>query len=77
MIAEVISRRRDFPKLSHRATPRCSGAVAALYRLAVRMTLRCIAALICTVSLVPVRADEAEYLKIRQAMTKLAPLVGK
>src|ERR1700730_8753532 len=33
--------------------------------------------LFCTVPLRPVRADEAEYLKIRAGMSKLAPLVGK
>lgn len=75
MIAEVRSYRRDFPKPSHRATPRCQGAVP--YCFIVRTTLICIAALICTASLVPVRADEAEYVKIREAMTKLAPLADK
>lgn len=70
MIAEVSSYRRDFPKPSNLAAPRCSDAVAVRYRLAMRTTLICIAALIRTVSLMPVSADEAEYTKTRESMNK-------
>ena len=68
---------RHFSTLSKSAMGRPRDGTPALYRLAARPMAVCIVLAIFAVSLESARADDAEHLKVRRAMTKLGPLVGQ